>query len=198
MIIGLICTGGITRRPAGRRPLGLEQAARLIECVTRAYKAATLDQLILILGHEAKRILQQIPLQGMKIIINAQYRMGMSSALSTGMRFLPAECRALVIGLGDMPLIQPETIDQLIHAFDKTKKGIVYPSYDHQIGLPIVFDIKYRPELARLYGDAGPLELVEKFPKDTKAVKVKTEAVIRDVSSREEFEELAGMFDESS
>jgi len=134
----------------------------------------------------------------MKIVINSQYRMGISSALVTGTRFLPADCKAMVVGLGDMPLIESETIDQLVHAFKKTRKGIVYPTYDKQVGLPIVFDIKYREELTRLFGDDSPMELVEKFQKDTKAVKVKTEAVIRDIACCEEFEEYVGIIEETS
>ena len=197
MIVGLICAGGLLRRPAGKRPLGLDHVVHLIERATRAYKAATLDQLILVLGFEAKRILQQIPLQGLKIVINAQYRMGMSSALDTGIRFLPKECEAIVIGLGDMPLIEPDTIDELIHVFKKTRKGIVYPKYDKRIGLPIVFDIKYRDELTRLRGDAGPVDLVEKFHKDAKSIKVKTEAVVRDIACCEEFEEFVGTLEET-
>jgi molybdenum cofactor cytidylyltransferase len=174
----------------------LEHTVRLIEQVTRAYKAAALDQLILVLGYEAKRIIQHIPLQGMKIVINAQYRMGMSTALETGLRFLPSQCTALVIGLGDMPLIEPETIDQLIRTFHKTRKGLVYPVYSKQAGLPVVFDIKYREELRKLRGDGGPLELLERFHKDAKAVKVKTAAVIRDIASLEEFEEFVGATEE--
>ena len=104
MIIGFICAGGAPHRSAVQRPLTVDHTARLIERVTRSYKAAKLDQLILVLGHEAKRILQQIPLQGMKIVINAQYKMGLSSSLDCGMRFLPEECTAIVVGLGDMPV----------------------------------------------------------------------------------------------
>jgi len=196
VVVGLICAGGLARRPPGKRPLGVEHIARVIERVTRAYRAAALDQLILVLGYEAKRILQQIPLRGMKIVINAQYRQGVSSALDTGLRFLPQACTAVVIGLGDMPLIEPETINQLVHTFQKTRKGIVYPTYGKQVGLPVVFDIKYREELGRLRGDSGPLELVDRFHKDTKAVKVKTQAVIRDVASLDEFEELVGAAEE--
>jgi molybdenum cofactor cytidylyltransferase len=196
MIVGLVCAGGLARRPAGKRPLGVDQIVQLIERVTRTYKSAALDQLILVLGFEAKKILQQIPLQGLKIVINSQFRMGISSALATGMRFLPADCGAMVVGLGDMPLIESETIDELVRTFKKTRKGIVYPMYDRQIGLPIVFDIKYRDELARLFGDGGPAELVEKFNKDTKAVKVKTEAVVRDIACCEEFEEFVGVIEE--
>ncbi len=192
MIIGFICAGGVSRRPAVQRPLTIDHTARLIERVTRSYKAAALDQLILVLGHEAKRILQQIPLQGMKIVINAQYRMGLSSSFDCGLRFLPEECTAIVVGLGDMPLIEPETIDHLVETFKKSRKGIVYPTYNKQIGLPIVFDLKYRDELARLHGDAGPLTIVEQFHKDTKAVKVKTEAVVREISSCDEFEQVIG------
>jgi len=198
MIVGLVCACGLSRRPVVKRPLTLDHIVQLIERVTRAYKAAALDQLILVLGYEAKRILQQIPLQGMKIIINAQYRMGTSSSLERGLRFLPEGCRAMVIGLGDMPLIESETIDYLIHAFSKTRKGITYPTYGKQVGLPIVFDIKYRDELARLRGDAGPIDLIERFRKDTKSVKVKTPAVVRDIVSCEEFEKFVGAVDESA
>lgn len=192
MIVGLICAGSLSRRPVVKRPLSLDQTVHLLERVTRAYKAAALDQLLLVLGFEAKKILQQIPLQGLKIIINGQYRMGTSSALETGMRFLPTNCEAVVIGLGDMPLIEPDTIDSLVRSFTKTRKGIVYPVYHKQIGLPIVFDVKYRAELARLRGDDGPVDVVNRFSRDAKAVKVKTDTVVRDIASLEEFEEFVG------
>lgn len=134
----------------------------------------------------------------MKIVINTQYRMGSSSGLETGLRFLPEGCTALVIGLCRMPLIEPETIDHLIQCFTKTRKGIAYPTYGKQIGLPIVFDAKYRDELAQLRGDAGPIDMVERFRKDAKSVKVKTEAVVREIVSSEEFEKFVGTVGETA
>ncbi len=195
MIVGLICAGGLSRRPAVRRPLSVDQIAALIERVTLSYKAASIDQLVLILGYEAKEIIRRIPIKGMKIVINPRFRMGNATSFETAMKYLPAECQVMVIGLGDMPLVEPETINDLIKAHAKSRKGIIYPTYNGQVGLPMVFDAGYRDELTRMHGDLGPEDLIVKFPKDTKAIKVKTEAVVTDIASADEFEELIGTFD---
>jgi molybdenum cofactor cytidylyltransferase len=191
MIVGLICAGGLSRRPAVRQPLSVEQIAILIERVTRAYKASAIDQLLLILGFEAKQIIRRIPIKGMKIVINPHFRMGNATSFETGMRYMPADCSAMVIGLGDMPLIEPETIDALIKAHDKTRRGIVYPMYNGLVGLPMIFDARYRDELQKLHGDVGPEELIEPFNKDAKGVKVKTDAVVREVATADDFKEVA-------
>ncbi len=195
MIVGMICAGGLSRRPAVRRPLSVDQIAELIERVTLSYKSSAIDQLVLILGFEAKEIIRRIPIKGMKIVINPRFRMGNATSFEIGMRYLPADSETMVIGLGDMPLIDSETIDTLIKAHAKSRKGVVYPTYHGQVGLPVVLDARYRETLQRMQGDLGPEDLIEQFGRDAKGVKVKTKAVVRDIASSEEFKEVIGSFD---
>jgi len=70
MVTGLILAAGQGKRLGGVKPLLTHETATLIEMVIANYRASNLDNLILVLGHEARRVIQKIPLAGLKVVLN--------------------------------------------------------------------------------------------------------------------------------
>ena len=191
MVTGLILAAGQGKRLGGVKPLLTHETATLIEMVIANYRASNLDNLILVLGHEARRVIQKIPLAGLKVVLNPTPSLGMSSSIQRGLAHLPTRSEGIMIAMGDMPLVEPETINQLIAAFNKSKKGIAVPVYDKKRGHPVIFEQKkYFDSLLALRGDVGAKAILEANPKDVLEVKVKSDGVLIDVDTKEDWESI--------
>ncbi len=191
MVTALILAAGQGKRLGGVKPLLTHETATLIELVIANYRASKVNNIILVLGHEARRVVQKIPLAGLKVVINPTPSLGMSASIQRGMAHLATRSEAIMIAMGDMPLIGPDTINTVIAGFEKSKKGIAVPVFDKKRGHPVIFDQKkYIDSLLELRGDVGAKEIIEANPKDILEVKVKTDGVLVDVDTKEDWESI--------
>jgi len=191
MVTALILAAGQGKRLGGVKPLLTHETATLIEMVIANYRASKVNNIILVLGHEARRVVQKIPLAGLKVVINPTPSLGMSASIQRGMAHLATRSEAIMIAMGDMPLIGPDTINTVIAGFEKSKKGIAVPVFDKKRGHPVIFDQKkYIDSLLELRGDVGAKEIIEANPKDILEVKVKTDGVLVDVDTKEDWESI--------
>lgn len=195
-ITGIVLAAGQSKRQGGTRPLLVHETAAIIERVLENFRAAKLQSLILVLGHEARKVLQKLSVGGMKVIINPTPSLGISASLQRGMAHLPPHCEALMVVLGDMPLIETKTVDRIIDAFSKSKKGIAVPVCDGQPGYPVILDLdKYRDALLALRGDVGVREILASNPDDILEVKIQSDEVLIDIDTHEDLENLRDRLD---
>jgi molybdenum cofactor cytidylyltransferase len=188
MVAGLILAGGQGKRVGGVKPLLVHEGATLLERVVQNFRVATLDPLIVVLGFEARRVIQRIPLGGLKVVINPQPSLGISSSIQRGLAHISPRCKAVMVALGDMPLVTTETVNLLVAEFNKGKKGIVVPVHGNQQGHPVIFDVKYLDDLLALRGDKGAKSVLEAHPKDIQEVKVDSDEVLIDIDTHEDWE----------
>ncbi|MBI3872281.1 MAG: nucleotidyltransferase family protein [candidate division Zixibacteria bacterium] len=187
MIAGLILAAGQGKRLGQVKPLLTHDHATLLRMVVERMRASALDHLIVVLGHEASKIVQKISIGGLKIVINGEHRMGLSSSLQRGLARMPPRCQAVMVALADMPLVTTATINTLISEYNKGKKGIVVPVYNHQRGHPVIIDLKYLEFLLALRGDVGAKSVLEAHPKDVHEVPIDSDEVLIDVDTREQW-----------
>ena len=192
MIAGLILAAGQGKRLGAVKPLLAADHAVLLELVLKQYRAAKLDDLILVLGHEARQIVQRIPLNGVKIVINNEHRAGMASSIQRGLAHVTSRFDSVMIGLGDMPLVTNQTINTLISETKKVKKGIVVPVHDGRRGHPVVIAMKYLEALLELRGDVGAKSILDAHPDDIREVPIDSDEVLIDVDTRESWEQVRG------
>ncbi len=190
MIAGLILAAGQGKRLGAVKPLLATDHAALLELVVRQYRKAKLDDLIVVLGHEARQIVQRIPLNGIKIIINSEHRVGLSSSIQRGLAHVSSRFNAVMIGLGDMPLVTCETIDTLIDEYRNGEKGIVVPVHEGQRGHPVILNMKYLESLVTLRGDVGAKSVLDSHPDDVREVKIDSDEILIDVDTREAWEKV--------
>ncbi len=73
------------------------------------------------------------------------------------------DMQRLVIGLGDMPFVQTQTIRTLISNLSEEHK-IIAPVYKEKRGNPVAFHHEHFYALSRMSGDTGAAKLFAKFP----------------------------------
>lgn len=87
---------------------------------------------------------------------------GMGHTLSGALKRWPLSAdTGLLIGLGDMPFIAPETLIALRDRLEQQSvDALVRPRFLNRPGQPVGFGAAYRPALATLTGDAGARDLL--------------------------------------
>ena len=125
-----------------------------------------------------------------KLVQNHQPQRGMSGSIRRGLNHLDPEVEGALIALGDQPLLKKRTINALIRAFQPGEGEIVVPVYRGRRGNPVLFDRTYFEELSRLRGDAGGRSVIQRHPDKIVRVRTKSEAVVKDVDTPEEYEKL--------
>ncbi len=147
---------------------------------------SSLDEIIVVLGYRAEEIASRIADMPVKIVINQDFRQGMSSSIRKGLTQMP-ESSAIMISLGDQPLIGKEIVDRLLEEFSGGEHGIVAPAYKGRRGHPVIFDAKYQLELSRLEGDVGAKAIVEAHPEDVLQVEIDSESIVGDIDNKNDY-----------
>lgn len=190
MITGLILAAGQGKRLGAVKPLLPTERGMMLDIVLRQYRTSALDDLILVLGSEAGRICQKISLGGLKVVINGQYRVGLSGSIQRGLAHVAPGTKAVAIALGDMPLVTTATINTLVREFKKGKSGIIVPVHNKQRGHPVLIDLKYLDDLLELRGDKGAKALLDMHATDVREVKIKSDEILLDVDTLEDWEKI--------
>jgi molybdenum cofactor cytidylyltransferase len=111
----------------------------------------------------------------------------MSHSIRRGLQAIHPNSHGILIALGDQPFLKTRTINVLIRTFDQGRGGIIIPSFQGERGHPIIFDRIYKKELLDLKGDVGGRSIIERHPEDLRVVSIKSEGVVKDVDTWQDY-----------
>jgi len=151
----VLAAGGSTR--LGRPKQLLEVDGKpLLQHVVDASAAAGLDEVLVVLGHEAERIRDALRLcSKVKVVINRAYRRGQSTSLSAGLAAADRRAEAAVLLLGDQPRLRAEHIERAVAAWRWSDAAVVRALFGDVPGHPVVAAREAWPLFAAVSGDQG-------------------------------------------
>jgi molybdenum cofactor cytidylyltransferase len=195
MIYGIILAAGEGKRMGKVKltlPLGDKQ---LIEWVLQAVKLTPLDKYFLVVRPEDKEIIKTGEKWGAEIVLNSEYRSGMSSSIKKALHQISSEeLEGFFVLLGDQPFINPSLLYKMIRAFTQGKKEMIVPFYKDRQGNPVFFDGYWKDELMKLSGDVGGRVLIKAHPERIKRFKISDESILLDIDREEDYEKIKGIF----
>jgi len=147
-------------------------------------------EVIVVLGAEATKLRREIKQSQVQIIENASYKEGLSTSLKAGLQAVSPQAQAVLILLGDQPLISHDIIDALIDKYEESGSIMVAPVYKGKRGNPVLFDSSLIPELSRVTGDKGGREIIEKHPAQLATVDFESTITGTDIDSWEDYREV--------
>lgn len=161
MIAGLLLAGGASRRfgsnklvaPLGGRPVVRWSAEALAAAVEVVYVVVPPS------SEAVRRALDGVPVRWVE---NPDAREGLASSIRAGVAALPAETTAVVITLGDQPLVDPGVIRRVVDRWrgaGADARAVVTEYLDGR-GHPTLFAAAIFPALCVLVGDRGARELL--------------------------------------
>jgi molybdenum cofactor cytidylyltransferase len=160
VIAGVVLAAGQSTRlgrPKQLLPLGDEP---LIRYTLRRILASSLDDVLVIVGHESDAVSAAIADLPVRIVRNTDTALGQSTSVLAGLRALRPETEAAIFLLGDQPGIDPVVIDAIVSTWRETGAPVVAPRYRSGLGNPVLFDQRVFAELAALEGDEGAKPIV--------------------------------------
>ena len=163
-------------------------------------RASAVHNVMVVTGHEREQVeavvRRQSPVFGassdlavpsLPAINNADYAKGMLASVQTAIDALPPAIDAILVVLGDQPMVGPETINRLLVAYAATPAGLIAPISGGRRGNPVLIDRRYFAELLALPADAAPRALLARYPDDVLAVPVADDAVLHDLDLPEQY-----------
>jgi molybdenum cofactor cytidylyltransferase len=195
MIVAIVPAAGMSTRMGQNKLLLTFKGQSLIARAVDTLLASQVDQVVVVLGHEAAKVRDQLQGKPVVFVENPDYREGLSTSIRAGLGAVPPEAAAIMIYLADQPLLQPADVDMLIDAFAKAKanhKSFVVPFFRGQRGNPVVLDSVFREAILDVVGDVGCRRVIKRNPDRVLIVEMETDHVVRDVDTLEDYERLAG------
>lgn len=187
MIWALILAAGKSRRMGKPKMLLPFEGKTIIEKVVQNALNSQVDNTLVVLGANSKRIQAKISKSPVHVTLNPQYAKGMLSSVQWGFQHVLQTAEAVVVLLGDQPSIPPSVIDKIIAAYRKSRKGIVVPIYKGRRGHPVLIDTKYREEIQKLDPEKGLRSLVYSHAEDIREVEASTSSVLKDIDFEEDY-----------
>lgn len=166
-----------------------------VAMVTRVVRnlRACANPIIVVTGHDREQIMQALVGEAISYAHNPEYASGLSSSLQCGLAALPRAVDAVLICLGDMPQVSTRHIARLIAAFDPAQgHEICVPFFRGRRGNPVLWAMRFVPEMMQLSGDVGARALLETHANAVCAVQMEDAAVLLDVDTSEDLTDLRG------
>ncbi len=163
----------------------------ILHHVITALQESQIKSIVVVLGHEAAKIKNDLEGEDVTYVMNPDYKQGIGTSISAGIRSVAKSARGALIMLGDMPVISAKTIDKLVNDFNRNSQAeIVVPTYEDQPGNPVLWSNRFFPQLSSLSGDRGGKPLIEKNTDVVSFCSVDSESVHLDVDNSDELERL--------
>ena len=197
MICGIVLAAGCSRRMGAQKLLLPFGGKTVIAHIVDELLASAVDEVHVVVGHQAKRVSEELSGRPVSIAKNSNYKSGMLSSVRCGLAALPRKCRAVLVALGDQPSITSRLIDQMLRSFAATEKQILVPLYRGKRGHPLLFSELYRDEILNAYDSVGLRGLLHAHPEDVFEMAVSTSAVLSDMDCPEDYRRELALLKES-
>jgi len=193
MISAILLAAGESKRMGELKQLmPFGQNTTIVEQAIDSLLSSAVSEVIVVVGYRAEEVIKSIVGKPVKIAINPNYRQGMSTSIIAGLNLVDSRAQAVMLTLGDQPLINSQTINRLIEEFHNHNRGITIPTYQGRRGHPIIFAIKYKEKLLELKGDIGGRQIVKDHPDDILEVAVNAGGIITDIDTISDYQFYVG------
>ena len=195
MIVAIVLAAGLsTRMGALKQLLPLGECGKTVIEVVVERVLSCVDEVIVVLGHQAEHISQRLSGSGAVCVVNDDYEDGMISSVRCGIRSaVPA--LGYLICLGDQPAVEEEIVATVVgEARSSRAGGIVIPTYDGKRGHPVFIHRKYADEILNLDRDAGLNAVTRGHSEDTVEIPVNDRGVLEDMDTPEDYDRTLSRF----
>ena len=198
MITGLVLAAGRSER-MGRRssccPFG---GVTLIEHVVRTLTRSRLGKdVVVVLGDRAMDIVKRISGLPVRLAYNPDPEGDMVSSIRCGLAYIEPD-QAIMIALGDQPLVTTGIVNRLIDEYEGRPEGMVLPEHEGKRGHPMILSPAYREEILFESMPDGLKALRDRHSGSVRTVPVDSDAVLVDLDYRSDYEEALRRWKEDS
>ena len=183
-IVGVLLAAGASRRfGADKLTQRLPNGEVVAVQACRNLLAGT-DTVIAVVRPGNERLGILLKAEGAQIISCVEAELGMSKSLTFGIRSC-FDAAGWLVGLADMPWIEPTTISQVANSL-RSGALIAAPSWQGRRGHPVGFSKALGHELTLLTGDEGAKVLLQTYHAQLQIIPCDDSGILRDIDKLED------------
>lgn len=190
----LVLAAGVSRRMgAANKLLAAVDGRPMVAAVAAMLQASAADSVTVVTGHQAAAVRRALAGFDCRLVHNGEHQRGIGASISAGVAAVAEDggVDAVVVCLGDMPLVRAATVDALIAAFaDARGAAACVPVCRGRRGNPVLFGRRFFPELIALGGDRGARFLLQKHAQWVHEVAVDDAGVLVDADTPAEVKKI--------
>ena len=177
----ILMAAGKSSRMGGANKLLADLGGRPVVAHAMEAIAAAGLPVIVVTGNMAAEVRAAVG-DGARFAEAPDFAEGMSRSLRAGIAAAPADWRAAIVCLGDMPHVPPVVLGALVAAA-RELHDIVVPTWRGKRGNPVLWPRVHFARLAALDGDVGGKALLAEFAEQVIEVEVETDSILADIDT---------------
>lgn len=186
----LIIAAGYSSRMHDFKPLLPFGQTSALKRLIHTYKAHGIEHIYVVVGHRQDEMREVLKDEDVFIVYNENYDKGMFSSIQKGVRAIDKTLSAFYMQPVDIPLIKVQSLERLYEAYERERKGVIYPTFLRRKGHPPLIDMKYKEQILASNGEGGLKKVLESFSDDALHVNVTDQSVLMDMDTLEDYQNL--------
>lgn len=190
-VVGVVLAAGTsTRFGAANKLLASIEDEPIVRLSVRTLLDARTAPVVVVVGYEADRVREALSGLDVRIVANEAYEAGQSTSVRTGVAAArEVDADAVVIALGDMPFVAPDTVNRLIDAHAAGAGDALAAAVDGERGNPVLFDARFFDDFTDVEGDTGGRRILLESD-DAALVETGDPGVRRDVDTPDDLDAI--------
>jgi molybdenum cofactor cytidylyltransferase len=194
-VVVVLAAGSGSRFGSDRHKLDQPLAGASVLSITlRNALASELPVVVVTSEAMAPKVQQEVAARDIVVMAASSQPSGMGDSIAAGVAARAHESGWVILP-GDMPLVQPATLQQVAAALDD-HHPIAYAQHAGRRGHPVAFSAEMFSELVKLSGDEGARRLLARYP--SHAVDVCDPGVLADIDTPDDLAAAQRAHDASS
>jgi molybdenum cofactor cytidylyltransferase len=190
-VAGIVLAAGASTR-LGRNKLLVQVEGETLLRRTVRRALAVLDPVVVVLGHDAVRVREELAGLPCRDVVNEEFARGLNTSVRTGVAALPGHAPAAVVLLADMPFVTTAMIDALVGRYRTSHASLVISDYEGVTAPPLLYDRSLFAELHMLEGDGGGNQVVRRHRQDAAVLSWPASALV-DLDLPADLDRLEGL-----
>jgi molybdenum cofactor cytidylyltransferase len=189
----VLAAGKSSRMGRPKATLPVDAADTFLARIVGSFHAAGVQDVVVVLGHDAGPIEESMVRQGIaaRIVVNARYEEGQLSSLLAGLEAADRpDVEAVLMTLVDVPLVSAATIESVIERYRATGAPIVRPVRGADHGHPVLMARRLFGLLRAANPGQGAKPIVRAFASSAGDVPCDDDGAFSDVDTPEDYERL--------
>jgi len=188
LICLIVLAAGSSTRFGRNKLLEKNAGFTMIERVVKSAVSSKVDEVVVVLGHEAQRIKDALRNFKCKFVFNEDFKIGQSSSVKVGVKSVMSYADAVMVLPGDVALITSKAINMVVEEYKRSRSPIVVASHQGRSGHPILFDHSLFDELMKINEETMGLKaVVNRHRNLIEKVEIGSNEVLIDIDTKEDF-----------
>jgi CTP:molybdopterin cytidylyltransferase MocA len=190
MIPAIVLAAGLSSRMGRAKALLPLEHETFVERIVRSFLEAGVDDVVIVLGHDADVISDALHLAKVRarIVRNPGYLSGQFSSVLAGLHAIDRPgVSAMLMTLVDVPLVSSSTVRAVVDRFRATAAPVVRPVRGAEHGHPVLITRSLFAQLRNADPAQGAKPIVRGYASATGDVPVEDDGAFLDIDTPEEY-----------